>query len=121
MQVLLNSDSHSEGRGATADYLQTVLREALAHYASRITRVEAYLSDVDTAVKAHGDEIHCSLHATVAGLHSMVVKDHAATAHQAIHRTVGKLERALISAFGKQDSRRKAGPSSKLETVKEYQ
>lgn len=120
MQILINSDSFSDGRGDVADYLETVVREALAHYASRITRVEAHLSDADSAAKAHGDEIHCTLQATVAGLHPLIVKDHAATTNQAIHRTVGRLERAVISALGKQDSRRKAGLSRDVENQEAY-
>ena len=37
---------------------------------------------------------------------AVVVKDHADTAHQAIHAAVSKLKRAVISALSKQDPRR---------------
>ena len=108
MQVLLNTDPHTDGRQSMAEYLEAVVTEALGHYGERITRVEAHLSDANILAKANTDEIHCTLETRLVGLNPVIVKERAGTAHQAIHGAVGKLERALSSALGKHDPRRKA-------------
>ena len=112
MQVLLNTDPHTDGRQSMAEYLQAVVTKALGHYGERLIRVEAHLSDANSPAKANTDEIHCTLDARLVGLDPVVVAERAGTAHQAIHGAVGKLERALISALGKHDPRRKARLSS---------
>jgi ribosome-associated translation inhibitor RaiA len=105
MQVLLNTDPHTDGRQSIAEYLEATVTEALGHYGERIIRVEAHLSDANSAAKANTDEIHCTMQARVVGLDPVVVRERASTAHQAIHGAVGKLERALSSALGKHDQR----------------
>jgi hypothetical protein len=111
MQVLLNTDPHTDGRQSMAQYLEAVVAESIGHYGERITRVEGHLSDANSSAKANIEEIHCTLEARLVGLDPVVVTDRAATAHQAIHGAVGKLERALSSVLGKHDLRRKARPS----------
>jgi hypothetical protein len=110
MQVLLNSDPHTDGRQSMAEYLEAVVTESLGHYGERITRVEAYLSDANSPAKGNADEIHCTLEARLVGLEPVVVTDRAGTAHQAIHGAVGKLERALRSVIGKHDARLRGQP-----------
>ncbi|MES2400593.1 MAG: HPF/RaiA family ribosome-associated protein [Pseudomonadota bacterium] len=106
MQVLLNTDHHVDGRQEMADHLSKVVKEALHRFGDSITRVEAHLSDANSHVKTTPDEIHCTLEARVAGQEPIVVKDHADTAHQAINGAVGKLKRAVTTAFEKHDPRR---------------
>ena len=117
MQILLNTDPHTDGRQSMAEYLQAVVTESLGHYGERITRVEAHLSDANSPAKGNTDEIHCTLEARLAGLDPVVVTERAATAHQAIHGAVGKLERAVSSVFGKHDPRHKTRqPSDTTDT-----
>ena len=108
MQVLLNADPHTDGRHKMAEHLETVVGEALHHFGTQITRVEAHLSDANSHAKAGPDEIHCTLEARLVGLDPVVAKDHAATAHQAIHGAVGKLKRAIGTVLAKHDSHRHA-------------
>jgi ribosome-associated translation inhibitor RaiA len=112
MRVLLNSDLHTDGRQSMAEYVEAVVTESFGHYGERITRVEAHLSDSNSAAKGHTDEIHCTLEARLVGLDPVVITERAGTAHQAIHGAVGKLERALSSVLAKHDLRRNARPSS---------
>lgn len=105
MQVLLNTDPHIDGRQAMSDYLTSLVTQALGHYGERITRVEAHVSDANGVSKPGTDDIHCTLEARPVGLDPVVVKERAATAHQALHGAVRKLERALGSAFEKHDPR----------------
>lgn len=114
MQVLLNTDHHVDGRQEMADHLTSVVKEALHRFGDHITRVEAHLSDANSHAKTTPDEIHCTLEARVAGQEPVVVKDHAATAHQAINGAVGKLKRAVATTFEKHDPRR-AGSAAREE------
>jgi hypothetical protein len=103
MQVLLNSETQIENHRGMTDELRRIVDEVLGRYGERIVRIDAHLSDANSAAKADTDDIHCTLEASLAGLAPVVVKDRAATAHQAMHGAVGKLDRALAHAFGKHD------------------
>ena len=108
MQVLLNTDPHTDGRHEMAEHLSSVVKDALGRFGEQITRVEAYLSDANSHAKAAPDEIHCTLEARVVGLEPVVVKSHAGSAHQALNAAAGKLQRAVATALGKHDPRRTA-------------
>jgi hypothetical protein len=97
MQVLLNSETRSDGIQPTSDHLESVVAEVLGHYGARIARVEAHLTDTSGAVKAGLDEVHCTLQAHPVGREPVVVKDRARTAHQAMHSALLKLVRALAN------------------------
>ncbi|HMC15689.1 MAG TPA: HPF/RaiA family ribosome-associated protein [Albitalea sp.] len=109
MQVLLNTGTHVDGRHQMAEHLETVVKDALGRFGGQITRVEAHVAQQNSQVKGNPDEIHCTLEARLAGREPVVVKDHASTAHQAIHGAVDKLKRAVKAALTKPDARRSAG------------
>jgi ribosome-associated translation inhibitor RaiA len=108
MQVLLNTDHNIDGSQQMSDHLNTVLKEAMHRFGDHITRVEAHLSDANSIAKTTPDEIHCTLEARLTSLDPVVVKDKAATAHQAINGAVGKLKRAVATVLEKHDPRRHA-------------
>lgn len=110
MQVLLNTDPHTDGRHEMAVYLERTVKDTLGHFGERITRVEAHLADATSHVKLHPDEIHCTLEARLRGLEPVVVKDHAGNAHQAIQGALAKLKRAVTTSLEKHDSHRHATP-----------
>jgi hypothetical protein len=103
MQVLLNSDTQIKDHRAMTSYLETVLVESLGRFGGRVLRVDAHLSDDNSAAKTDVDDIHCTLEAQVTGLAPVIAKDKAATSHQAIQGAVGKLERAIAHAIGKHE------------------
>ena len=105
MQILLHSDPNTDGRQAMADHLKAVVTDAMGHLGERIMRVEAHLSDVNSAARTGADDIHCTLEARLVGLEAIVVKDSAGNAHQAIDGAVRKLRRAVESKIGKHDPR----------------
>jgi ribosome-associated translation inhibitor RaiA len=105
MQVLLHADPNTDGSHLMADHLEEVVKHALGRFGERITRVQAYLSDVDSQAKASADDIHCTLEASVIGQDPVVVKDHAGNAHQAIEGAARKLKRAVGAAIEKRDPR----------------
>jgi ribosome-associated translation inhibitor RaiA len=110
MQVLLNTDPHTDGRHEMAVYLEATVKDALSHFGERITRVEAHLADATSHAKPHPDEIHCTLEARLRGLEPVVVKDHAGNAHQAIQGALAKLKRAVTTVLHKHDSHRHDTP-----------
>ena len=110
MQVLLNTDPHTDGRHQMAEHLDTVVKAALGHFGEHITRVEAHLADANSHAKANPDEIRCTLEARLVGLEPVVVKDHAGTAHQAIQGALGKLKRAVATVLAKHASHRGDAP-----------
>ncbi len=105
MQVLLQADPNTDGRHKMHEHLDTVVKDALARFGERVTRVEAHLSDAHSASKPSPDDIHCTLEAHVVGMGPIVVKDHAGNAHQAIEGAVRKLKRAVASEIEKHDPR----------------
>lgn len=105
MQVLLNTDHHTDGRHEMAEHLNSVVKEALGRFGEQITRVEAHLADENGHVKASPDEIQCTLEARLVGREPVVVKDRAGNAHQAINGAVGKLKRAITTVLEKHDPR----------------
>jgi ribosome-associated translation inhibitor RaiA len=107
MQVILNADSHTDGRQAMSDYLESELKEALGHFGERITRVEAHLTSAKDS--ANASDIHCNLEARLVGLEPVVVKDAAGTAHQAVHGAIRKLGRAVATHLEKHQPRHQAG------------
>jgi len=105
MQILLHSDSHTDGGHLMAEHLQKVVQDAMARFAERVTRVEAHLSDANSQAKSGDSDIHCTLEARLVGHDAIVVKDHAGNAHQAIEGAVRKLKRAVGTELAKHDPR----------------
>lgn len=108
MQVLLHTDKNIDGGVRTAEYLETLAQDELHRFGEHITRLEAHLADANSHAKANKDDIHCTLEAHVKGLQPVVVKDHAGSAHQAIHGAMEKLKRAVGTALDKHAPRRDA-------------
>lgn len=106
MQVLLNTDPHTDGRVQMAHHLETVVLEALDRFREHVTRVEAHIADTHVAARTDGDRVRCTLEARLAGMDPVVVKDQAGTAHQAIDGALGKLKRALATRLERHEARR---------------
>ena len=105
MQVMLHSDPSNDGSHAMAEHLTLVVKDALGRFGDRITRVEAHLSDVNSDARSSSDDIHCTLEARLQGQGSIVVKEQAGNAHQAIDGALRKLKRAVGAAIAKHDPR----------------
>ena len=114
MQVILNSDSNTDGRDEMAAHVETVVKQALERIGEHVTRVDVHISDANSHAKAAPDEVQCTLEARLAGMPEVVVKARAGTAHQAIQGAVGKLKRAVISAVEKHHPRRSEVPNDPL-------
>jgi len=105
MQIHLHSDPNTDGGHLMAEHFATVVNAAMGRFGERVTRVEAHLSDVNGQAKSSGDDIHCTLEASLKGLDAIVVKEHAGNAHQAIDGALRKLKRAVGAEIAKHDPR----------------
>lgn len=105
MQVLLNTDHHTDGNRQMADHLTVVVKDAVAQFGAHVTRVVAHIADENSNSKTTPDEIQCTLEARLVGFEPVVVKDRAGSVHQAIHGAAGKLKRAVGTVLAKHDPR----------------
>lgn len=113
MQIFLHADHCTRRSQPVSDHLSDAVNDAvnnaLGRFGQRVTRVEAYLSDADDNARTSAWDIHCTLHASVVGADTVIVKDQARSAHRAMQGALRKLKRAVGAAVAQQDPRR---PSS---------
>jgi ribosome-associated translation inhibitor RaiA len=109
MQILVNSDHSVSGTEALAERVESVVADAVGHFADRITRIEVHLNDVNGA-KQGDDDKRCMLEARVGGLKPIAVTHQAAHMAEALHGAAEKLERALTHALERRDETTGRGP-----------
>lgn len=105
VEFQLNTDHNVQGTQDFAAEVEAGVRASLGHWESRLTRIEAHLSDANAGKSGDADK-HCELEARPAGRPPLSVEDSAETYAQAIHGATLKLKHALEHAFGKLDSAR---------------
>ena len=98
MHILVNSDHRITGTEALTERVESVVADAIGHFADRITRVEVHLSDVNGDKQGDNDK-RCMLEARVGGLKPIAVTHQAAHMAEALHGAAEKLERALSHAL----------------------
>lgn len=110
MQILLHSDSHTDGSPEMQQAVENLLTDALGRFGDQITRVEAHLTDPNLHPnKALPDEIHCTLEARLRRYEPVVVKAHAANPLLAVQGATAKLRKAVETVVEKHEPKR-GGP-----------
>ncbi len=109
MQILLHSDTNTDGGHRVAEHLHVVVQDAMGRFGEHVTRVEAHLADANGHAKAGDDAVQCTLEARLAGLDVVVVKELAGSVHQAIDGAVRKLQRAVGTEIARHDPRSQRG------------
>ncbi len=105
MLVQVNSDNNiNAGENFVAE-VEADVRRRLDRYASRLTRVEIHLRDVNGDSNV-GDDKQCTMEARPNGLDPLTVTASAATISQATSGAADKLLVALERTFGKLTSRK---------------
>lgn len=104
MQVQINTDKNIQGEDLE-ERVRGMVTDALARYGDRITRVEVYLSDENSA-KAGANDKRCVIEARPAGMRPIAVTDQADSLPRAIDGALQKLERALSSDIGRLEEKR---------------
>ncbi|MDY3563703.1 HPF/RaiA family ribosome-associated protein [Gemmata sp. JC673] len=90
------------------------LASALSRYQSRLTRVEAHLSDVNGPKS--GPDARCTLEARAAGLQPVAVTSDAHTPDEAVKGAVEKMDRLLESALDRLNDANRHASASGLPT-----
>jgi len=105
MIIQLNTDKHIAGSSALTTEVERKLSDTLKWYASRLTRVEVHLSDLNSSGSGPDDK-RCVLEARVAetGMQPVSASHQASTVALAVDGAAEKLARALSSALGKRDA-----------------
>jgi ribosome-associated translation inhibitor RaiA len=105
MQVQVNCDDPICCDENLFQRVEGVIAGTLERFSSRISRVEAHLSDVSGVKQGYRDKV-CSLEAWVAGAGaaSVTASHEAATLTEAIHDAADKLERLVDRAIQQLDA-----------------
>ena len=100
MQIHLNTDHNIDGRQRVAEYVNGVVKHAVAHFERQVTRVEVHLSD-DNGAKSGPDDKRCVMEARVASMPPVIVTHRGANVDEAIHGAAAKLKRSLASELAR--------------------
>jgi ribosome-associated translation inhibitor RaiA len=106
MQVKTNTDHNIEHREALDHHVDTVVKDALDHFAEYITRIEVHLTD-ELGKKPGESDKRCMMEARLTGHQPIAVNDHAPTVHQAIQGAVEKLRRVIERTLEKRNDKPK--------------
>lgn len=104
MQVQINTANNVAGREALMESIEANVRNRLARYESRLTRVEVHVGD-ENGEGAEGGDKRCVM-ARPAGLDPVTVTELASSIDQATAGALGKLSTALERTFGKLTDRK---------------
>ncbi len=100
MQFQFNSDSSVMGTENVAERIEEMVREKLARFEDRLTRIEVHVSDVNAA--KHGeDDKHCMIEARPRGGKPIGVTGKADKVDDAARRAANILAQRLERLFGK--------------------
>ncbi len=102
MQVLINTDNRTDGPASRTDALELRVNDGLSRFASRLSRVEAHIRDVD------GDNngargMQARLEARPNGGDPLSAKAVGVDAEQALNNALAAMISRLDSHFGKAD------------------
>jgi ribosome-associated translation inhibitor RaiA len=76
MLVQIQTDNHIEGNTRLQDWVREEVEGTLDRFASQVTRVEVFLSDVNGQKTSDGDK-QCTLEVRIAGLDPIAVTKNA--------------------------------------------
>lgn len=103
MLIQVNTDNRVEGTEAANAAIEARIRERLARFADRLTRIELHIRDVD-GDRNGGQGMEATLEARPAGGQPIVVNAQASSIDSAVADVVRKAVDILNRAFEKQDA-----------------
>ena len=109
MQIQFNSDSSVMGTDNVAERIEAHMRQKLARFEDRLTRLEVHVSD-ENARKGGSDDKTCTIEARPRGGKPIGVTAHADKVDDAARKAANTLAQRLERHFGKAE-RHKHDPS----------
>ncbi|HET8941432.1 MAG TPA: HPF/RaiA family ribosome-associated protein [Rudaea sp.] len=110
MQLLVHADSNIALTDQLHERLELKVQSAANKFPKRITRIQIYLTDVNSSKSGINDK-RCVIEARPAGLAPIAVNHQASTVELAIDGASAKLASVLDSRFGRLGSDRGASPT----------
>ena len=101
MQVQFNSDSSVMGTENVAERIEAAVREKLARFEERLTRLEIHVRD-ENGPKHGPDDKACTIEARPKGGKPIGVTEHAAKVDDAASKAARTLAQRLERHFGKE-------------------
>ena len=101
MQFQFNSDSSVMGTENVAERIEVVVRQKVARFEDRLTRLEVHVSD-ENARKGGNDDKTCMIEARPRSGKPIGVTAHAADVDSAARRAASTLAERLERIFGKE-------------------
>lgn len=102
MQFQFNSDSSVMGTENVAERIEAMMREKLARFEDRLTRVEVHVSD-ENATKGGSDDKTCTVEARPRGGRPVGVTEHASKVDDAARKAANTMAQRLERIFGKSE------------------
>lgn len=100
MQVQFNSDSSVMGTENVAERIEAMVREKLARFEDRLTRLEIHVRD-ENGPKHGGDDKACTIEARPAGGKPIGVTEYSDKVDAAARKAAGTLAQRLERVLGK--------------------
>ena len=105
MQIQVNTDKNISGNEASAQNFEDILRRILGRFSDQITRIEAHLSDDNSAATFGVTDKHCLLEVRLAGQQPIASRAQAQTVEQAVTDAARKMISLLETDLGRRDKR----------------
>ncbi|MCB2059137.1 MAG: HPF/RaiA family ribosome-associated protein [Novosphingobium sp.] len=100
MQVQFNSDSSVMGTANVAERIEAQVRDRLARFEDRLTRIEIHVRD-ENARKHGANDKACTIEARPRGTRAIGVTEHASDVDAAARKAATTLAQRLDRHFGK--------------------
>jgi hypothetical protein len=100
MKIQVNSDKTIAVDARLTDFVEGEVRRALNRFASRLTRVEVHLSDVDSRKRGQADK-RCLVEVRPVGARPRSASARAAQMASAVVEALRKMQRSLTTFFGR--------------------
>ena len=100
MKIQVNSDKTIAVDASLIGVVEGDVRRVLARFASKLTRVEIHLSDVDSTKKGQADK-RCLIEVRPAGAKPLSADAQATKVAPAVNQALGKMQRSLTTFFGR--------------------
>jgi 1-deoxy-D-xylulose 5-phosphate reductoisomerase len=105
MLVQIRTDRNIEDHDDLEQRVTEKVQRELKRYAERLTRVEVYIADENSAAKSGAKDKRCTVEARAAGLQPLAATHQAETVDAAVAGALASVRRALSHAAGQRGDR----------------
>jgi ribosome-associated translation inhibitor RaiA len=101
MQIQIRTDHNIEGHQDLADWLSSVVEDALSRVSDRITSIDIHLSNQNNEQQDGNDSLRCVMEARLEGRQPIAVTNQADTLDRAVEGAADKLTHLIDHTLGK--------------------